>query len=241
MREQTPIPSEEKKPRKKPDRPVCGAQRSRGRGVCQAVALYPNGRCRVHGGPSNSVSGANHYNYKDGKRSRLVKALPKRLTEAAQAVLDDPSRLEMTEHLGVLNAMLMDSIGRWEGDGRELWGEMQRGWERYRAARARGNVEKMQAAMETLEDLADRGYADYLARTESRAIIQDIRQVADTERKRLIDAQLMLSADQVYLFVAQVMEDVNAEVKDKETLGRLQARFAARLGAHRERTRAIAS
>jgi len=30
----------------------CGARRSYGRGLCRCSALYANGRCRMHGGPS---------------------------------------------------------------------------------------------------------------------------------------------------------------------------------------------
>jgi hypothetical protein len=30
----------------------CEARRSHGRGWCRSTFLYPNGRCRVHGGPS---------------------------------------------------------------------------------------------------------------------------------------------------------------------------------------------
>lgn len=55
-------------------RPICGATRARGRGVCQSTALYPNGRCKVHGGPS--PAGIASPSFKTGKHSRYLPNLP---------------------------------------------------------------------------------------------------------------------------------------------------------------------
>jgi len=56
-------------------RPICGAKRAKGRGICQSTALYENGRCRNHGGPS--LKGIASPSFKDGKHSRYLPHLPK--------------------------------------------------------------------------------------------------------------------------------------------------------------------
>lgn len=224
----------------KPPKRECGAQRSRNRGICRVTILYPNGRCRMHGGPLSANVGPANAAYRHGRESLLLKALPKNLTYAAQEVLDNPARLEMTEHLAVLQAQLVRSLNAWDGGG-DIWKDMMTAWGAYTHARGKGDIQGMTTAVDQLEKAINRGTADYLARTESRDIIETIRRVSDTERKRLIDAQLMWTADQVYLFVANIIEDINNEVTDKQMLGRLQAKFAERLGAYQERTRALAS
>lgn len=55
-------------------RPICGSKRSKGRGVCQSTALYPNGRCKVHGGPTPNGLASPHF--RDGKSSSYLPQLP---------------------------------------------------------------------------------------------------------------------------------------------------------------------
>lgn len=231
-------------PHKRPRQPIrdelrCAAK-SKGTGERCRYAKVPGMQvCRYHGGLSKA--GPANPAWKHGKHSILLKTLPPNLVAAAQEVLTNPAHIEMREHLGVLNAMLVDSISRWDAGAGELFPKLRQAWTAYRGELARGgqaNKARLQEAMRDLHDLIETGFADYLARDETRAIIQDIRKVNETERKRLIDQELMMSADQVAVLVSQLVGDIRAEVADPEVLARLHRRFAGRLGAYREQTRA---
>lgn len=47
-------------------KPTCGSPKRKG-GVCKSTFLYPNGRCKLHGG--KALSGAAHPNFKHGRFS----------------------------------------------------------------------------------------------------------------------------------------------------------------------------
>lgn len=217
----------------RPERPTCNARTKKG-GRCKVTALYPNGRCRMHGGPSKS--GVANGNYKHGRHSKVLNLLPKNLGEVARAAVSDPDRMELQTELALLRAQLYDSVSRWDATGPQLWDESQTIWAAYRAARSRGNAEGMADAIKRLESLSERGYVDYLARKESRDIIQDIRKVSESERRRMVDAQYMLSADQVVLLMSRVTEAIMAEVTDPDVLQRLTRRFTALLQNYRHET-----
>src|SRR5215208_3763340 len=51
-----------------PGAPTCGAKLRKREGVCQSKILYPNGRCKLHGGPSPSGIAAS--NFKHGQHIR---------------------------------------------------------------------------------------------------------------------------------------------------------------------------
>lgn len=214
----------------KPPRPICGARKKDGN-PCRSTATCANGRCKVHGGMS--VSGPALPQWIDGRSSKLFAALPRNLAKIAKQSQLDPTRLELQAELGVLHAMLYDSLKAWDAGGGDAWKQSQTLWEQYRAARDAKDADTMATTIEKLEALAATGYADYRAREETRKIIQDIRRVGESERKRMIEAELMLSADQVQLLMAKVTDAIMGEVTDPQVLARLHRRFSTFLGDHR--------
>lgn len=193
-----------------------------------------NGRCRMHGGSTPVGPASPHW--KTGKRSILLKTLPKSLEAAALDVITSPNYVEMREHLGVLNAMLVSAIERWENG--DTFPALQTAWDALTAALATdGEIDRSAISKHTAEitRLLASGEQQHKARTETRAIIQDIRRVSESERKRLIDAELMLSADQVLVIVSRVSDAIMQEVSDPDTLNRLHRRFATILAEHRGR------
>jgi hypothetical protein len=88
--------------------PVCGAK-TRAGGVCQARP-YPNGRCHVHGGATPAGIASPHY--KDGRRSRYLKNLPKELGAGYRAALADPELLSLREEAALLTVRIMWLLNR---------------------------------------------------------------------------------------------------------------------------------
>lgn len=215
-----------------PLRRRCGAKKRDGT-PCMANPM-PNGRCRLHGGksPIGTASGT----YKHGLRSKLRSVLPANMREVHDAVVNDPSRIEMTEHLGVLNSMLFDSISKWSDGAAAVFPDLRQSWSQFRIEMAKGqrmNKETMAQLGAKIGELIDTGHADYLARDETRSIIQDIRRVSDTERRRLVAAEQMTSNDAVAVLVTNLVNIVLEEVTDTVAQGRIHKRFAELLGVYR--------
>jgi hypothetical protein len=69
--------------------------------------LYPNGRCRFHGGLS--LGGVAHPNYQGKARSRyLAGRMPARMVADFHAFAEDPSRLSLQAEASLVRAMLKD-------------------------------------------------------------------------------------------------------------------------------------
>lgn len=192
----------------------------------------------MHGG--KSVAGPEHPNWKGGHRSILRSSLPDTMKGMYDAVANDPNRIEMTAHLGVLNSILADSLSRINDGAPALFPKLREAWGNYRVELGKGanmNREALARHASEIEELINAGQGDYLAREDVRRTIQDIRRVSDTERKRMVDAEQMMSNDAVAILVTELISDVLDEVRDPVVQGRLHRRFAARLGAYRESNR----
>src|SRR5690348_17116908 len=93
----------------------CGAKRRNGE-PCKARAML-NGRCRIHGGKSPAGIPSPHY--RDGRYSKV---LPQRMRDAYTLAMDDPQLLEQREQIAVLDARLLDLLGRVDtGESGALW------------------------------------------------------------------------------------------------------------------------
>jgi hypothetical protein len=207
-------------------RRLCGARKRGTTERCRAPAM-PNGRCRLHGG--NAASGPAAGSWKHGRYSRL---LPTGLTAAAEAIVNDPDRLDLSQQFGILEAMLHGALGDWTaGGGGPTWADVAAKWGEYRRARARGDVGAMAAALDAVERLIDAGYAAYHAREESRDIIERMRRVADTERKRFEAMQSTMTAAEVYALVGRLAAIVAEEVRDRAVIGRIHQRLVPMLGS----------
>lgn len=84
-------------------RPICGAKKKRGRGVCSSTLLYPNGRCRVHGGATPAGPASVHF--KHGRHSKLLKDI-KGLNAHYERALADPDLLNLDAEIALIDARI---------------------------------------------------------------------------------------------------------------------------------------
>lgn len=165
-----------------------------------------------------------------------MQALPANLRSAAEDILTNPARIEMTEHLALLNAMLVESVNKWDAGASAMFPKLQAEWDTFTSEIKRGakaNQAILNKATVAIDRMLKDGVSDHLARIETRQIVQDIRRVSETERKRLVDAELMVSADQFMVKMQEVADLITREVTDPDTLVRLHRGFGAILGAYR--------
>lgn len=185
---------------------ICGAKTRSGE-PCRAYPM-PNGRCRMHAG--NAAKGRALPQFKHG---RFSKYLPARLQEHALAAMTDPELLSQREAIAVLDARLTELI-QTIGTGFD-WAAAHAAVDQIMAA---PDVDAMRDAVVTLRRVIVGGRAADLAWREIRETFDDRRKLIESERKRLIEMEQMVSMEQVYGMLGALMDSFSRHTSDRAVL-----------------------
>ncbi len=121
----------------------------------------PNGRCRMHNG--NAAAGIANGNYKHGRNSKYLTAIPSRLKTAYRQLRERDDLLEQSNEIALIDARLRDVLARVDtGEAGALWRDLQAALAEFEKARAKGiaGVPDMNAALERMKMLIERGAND---------------------------------------------------------------------------------
>jgi hypothetical protein len=179
--------------------------------------------CYHHGGKSQV--GAAVATFKDGRYSKY---LPERLAERYQEAASDPELLSLREDVALLDARLSQLLARaGTGESAEAWARVQKALKNLRKAEAGGKPERKREARFELEDAIEAGGKDIEVWAEIGDHLERRRKLTESERKRLVDMEQMVRADQAMAFVAAVVSSVRAHVEDPKTLAAISRDIAA--------------
>jgi len=196
---------------------VCGAKKKNGT-PCQMSAM-PNGRCRLHGGLS--LNGMQAPAFKTGRHSKY---LPARLQERYQQAIADSALLELRDEIGLVDSRLTDLITRIEsGESGEVWKLLRSAFDAFSKARAGSKVPEMTEHLATIEHLIVRGLADYAAWQDIHGTLEQRRKLVESERKRLVEMQQMITTEQAMVMLAAITDTVRRHVTDRGALAAISA------------------
>jgi hypothetical protein len=182
----------------------CGAKRRNGE-RCRGRAMS-NGRCRLHGG--TSLGGIASPSLRTGRYSKY---LPARLQERYQRAQADPDLLALRDEVALLDARLADVLSRADvGESAALWDRLHDAWTAFQGGDA--------TALAQVGRLIEGGIADWSAWREIARLIDQRRQLVESERKRLVELQQVLTAEQALVLLAAVTDAVRRHVHDRPTL-----------------------
>lgn len=198
----------------------CGAK-TRSGAPCRGLAM-PNGRCRIHGG--KSLSGIAHPGFKHGRYSQDV---PTRLRENYERARQDVNLLALQDDIAVLEAHLGDLMQRLDsGDSGAHWPRLLEVWADFRSAQDRRDAPAMRDAVVRIEALLHDGAAEAEAWEQIVSVMDARRKLITAERKRIMDAQQMLSSEQAFAMIAALMDSVRRHVHDRVTLAAIASDVA---------------
>lgn len=184
-------------------------------------APMANGRCSLHGG--KTPGGIASPQFKTGKYSKY---LPSRLLERYQVAAKDSDLLALREDIALIDARISDLLSRVDtGESGALWSEARKAFEDFRVANATKNADKMRTALMDLDSALERGITDYRAWNEVGQAIEQRRKLVESERKRLVEMQQMITSEQAMSLVAALTASVKEHVTDSATLSAIQAEF----------------
>lgn len=196
---------------------ICGAKTRAGH-PCQQRPM-PNGRCRMHGGATPAGVASPHF-----KHGRYSKLLPVRLAAAYEHARTDDDLLALREEAAVLQARIGDLLQRVDsGDSLKFWNEARQVLNDLEAAQTTGDAAAAADACGRLRTAITGARHDGRTWDEVGRTIDAFRRVSEAERKRLIDLQAMVTADEVMAFSAAVMSIVRECITDRAMMAKFQA------------------
>lgn len=215
--------------------PVCGADSDKpnkwGVNFC-CTRPMPNGKCRLHGGAT--PSGIASPNLVHGRYS---KHLPARMLERYQEALADEKLLALNDEIALLDIRLTDLLTKIDtGESGESWKQAGEAYAELKVAMNKIDIKATQTAMTALERILTTSSSDYAAWTEIQFVLQQRRKLVDTERKRLMDMQQVITSEQAMTLISALSAILLEEVTDRHVLARIQTRVAGLLAQHARST-----
>lgn len=166
------------------------------------------------------------------KTGRYSKDLPTRLQSTYEAAISDGQLLVLRDEIALLEARLGELIQRIDtGEAGAVWKGLKAALEEYRAAKASGDGVEIHKALFGIEVLIDRGIEDYLIWGEIQSVIQQRRKVVESERKRLVEMQQMITSERAMVLLAAVVDAVRKHVSDRDTLQAISSDIRALVAA----------
>lgn len=212
----------------------CTATSKRTGNRCKARAVLGRTVCYHHGGAT-----PRGFDLPQTKIGRYSRDLPARLSSRYQEALSDPDLLAMREEVALVDARLGDLLKRVDsGESGLVWDLLQKVYHEFVEVRGLGNEGAREAAAKLTEmaRLIQRGTADRVAWGEIGDLLEQRRKLVESERKRLLDLQLVITADKAMLLMAAVVDVIRRNVTDKHILAAISADITklVSIGAGRE-------
>lgn len=145
---------------------------------------------------------------------RHSKNLPHRLVEQYEEYLRDPETLSMASELSLLDTRMAEVLQRLEN------ADVDAAWAMVKRAHILisfdgvDNTERLGEACQLLSDAVQMKVDDTAVWEEVRSIIETRRRVTETERRRIVEAQQVMTYQEANTLIAFLMSSVMAHVTD---------------------------
>ncbi len=181
---------------------------------CKQHAINGTTKCYLHGG--KSLAGIASPSLKHGRYS---KHLPERLAGRYNEALADPKLMELRDEIALMGARLAELVGRVEaGDSTGRWKALQAAFADLRDATRRADKPGVTFAMAALENAIKSGGNDYATWREIAELTEQRRKLVESEQKRLVAMQQMITSEQAMILLAAITDTVRKHVTDKSAL-----------------------
>ena len=175
--------------------------------------------CYHHGG--NTPSG---FGLPQTTHGRYSKHLPTRLAGKYQEAQADAELLNLRSEIALIDARTSELIKQIDtGESGRIWQEARQAYHDLDAAMKDGDAAATAMGMVELDRLIRAGIRQYAVWGEIRASIEQRRKLVESERKRLVEMQQMITSERAMLLMAAVVSIIKEQVDDRDTLARISA------------------
>lgn len=184
---------------------------------CKNPVIPGRRYCKFHGG--RALAGIKSMRFTDGRHFQY---LPGRLLERYREARGDIDLLAMRDEIALLDARLNDLLERVDtGEAGRLWTEARLAYAGVVGAMRSGDSQSLVSATDRLGQALSAGQGDYAAWEEVQKTIDLRRKISEAERKRLVDMQQMVTAEEAMNLVAAIAETVKRHIHDAEIIERI--------------------
>jgi hypothetical protein len=180
----------------------------------------------MHGG--KSLIGPAQPQFKDGRYSKL---LPRGLAQKYVNALGDPEWLALKDEIALNEARLGDALeklGDYETPA--LLDKLDTEYGRLKNAIKAGSASDVTVAMHALDDLFTKRAALAGLWREVDDLIEQRRRLSDTERRRLVDMEQVLTTQQALVLVSALIGIIKEHVTDRKILAAISTDIVAIIG-----------
>jgi hypothetical protein len=204
-----------KKRRTTPNLPAlpgqCGAMTKAGT-PCRQAPAKGRTRCKFHGGAS--PVGQDVSSYRHGRYSKFLR---KDLAEAADRHLSNPDHLAQTERIALLEGLLVGALeDAMAGGGGDAWRALNEKRLQFRRARSNGQAELALQYVDEAFEIVEGGFAAMAARQEALDIVERLRKLTESERKRRVEDRTMVTAEEVAAVLGTMGDLLYQHVRDDD-------------------------
>jgi hypothetical protein len=195
----------------------CTAKAKQRQAQCRLPAVPGMAVCRFHGGktPRGPAS-------KTFQTGRYSKFLPARLLARYREAEADPELTSLRSELALVDARLMDLLTRVHtGESVALWRALRKAYRALKLSQRAGDVGKMKDAFAAMESHLESATADTEAWAEIHTLVEQRRKLADTESRRLLTLQQMITCESAMVLVGVVVEIVTQHIADQRVLSNI--------------------
>lgn len=176
------------------------------------------------------MAGPAHPAYKHGRYSKY---LPETLLPDFVAARKDKELLVLIDEIGLVDTRLSDLVRRLDKkESGALWKMLGNAWKAYKGAR---NDDDAAHWLAEVGRLIQQGVGDWAIWNDILGTIDQRRKLVESERKRMVELQQIITADQAVTLISTLVDSVRRNVKDPVALSNISRDIAAIAGATVER------
>ena len=193
--------------------PRCRATSKQSGDRCKRHAAKGRNVCSMHGG--KSLRGLDSPHFKTGRYSR---SLPDRLAERYHEALADEGLMHLNDEIALIDSRLQDVLERLhtEGEGPGAWQQAQDARQRLEQAIAQDDANATRAGLVMVGEAIASGRDECAAWGMILGLVEQRRKLVDTERRRLLDEDRVVTIDRLMILMAAVVDIVRRHVGSRE-------------------------
>jgi hypothetical protein len=191
---------------------MCGAKTRNG-GTCKNWGML-NGRCRMHGG--TALNGIANPAWKTGRYSKYV---PKAMLSRYELALADVRLLELRDEIALIDSRIQEAVSALStNESGAAWVKLAECSLEMTKAQQSGDMVRLAVVLTDVQHVISMGAGDYQQWKEIREFIADRQRLVESERKRLVDLQQMMTQERVLALIGMVISSVKRNVVDANSL-----------------------
>lgn len=197
----------------------CTAKSKRSGEQCKKDAVVGRTKCHIHGG--KSVEGAASGTFRTGRYSKY---LPARLAGKYEQSQNDPDLLALKDEINAIDARIAELMGRIDtNEAGHWWRVLRKTYDEFLDARNKGDSPLMAKRLLEFGGIIDNGLTDYAIWDEITNAVEQRRRLVESERKRMVEQQQYVTAEQAMLLVSALIDVVTRHVSDRNTISAIYA------------------